>query len=572
MRHLFILLLLLLQQCVFAQGSEQMIFQNDLRIASGEIGNLTGQMLEKSNWYKDENGDEAALLRVKVIDMPLTEIKKLAFQGSACVKRDVDEKEHTCYVSVGAGRNGTYIEAFHEVFQQSNRLRLENLKAGKLYDVTLVNNKTTSIVVTTEPKGINVYIDEQAKGQTPITIENMRYGAHTLKLSQDGRMLKTEKIEVEEGHTHFEYDLRDRKEVEITSDPNGATIYIDGEFIGKAPIKHALVLGAHTFRAVLNAEQFDEQSINVTEGTTIIDMHPVKKSNVMITTKYSGRPASATLVVDNEKNFNGEETYRLVLPYGKHTFRLNYSGATKEKTLNINRPEYGHVFRLSAKNDFVWPWQREYNDRPAGFSIGYVSKQLVSKYESERVKLDPAYYREGKWLPGIQIGLHFQPTFSWGGGLYTGLFYELYFTKSDNFGGDPVDEAYQHFTEHSLNLPLHLYYRMPFSKNFSIALHGGVGMDIGIYAFYAGSFMGAGDDSNSEVMSDYYGEENYGPKRVNFTLDFGASFNIGPVAINGFFSKGLTNHTGIIDWDGEKGTTHINKFGFSISYLIGGEK
>ncbi|MBQ9236402.1 MAG: PEGA domain-containing protein [Prevotella sp.] len=576
----FLLMSVVQIQYTFAQEAEQMQFQNDLRqVSNGELGNLTEMMTKDRDWYLDENGAPAAVLRIKVVDMPVAEIKKLTFSGSACVKRETDEEAHVIYVTVGAGTNGTYLEASHEVFQQSSRLRLNDIKPKKLYDVTLVNNKTTSIVLTvkaSETSGIECYIDDQLKGssqlkngETSLTVNNMRYGKHSLRISSNGRLLKKEDINVEEGQTHFPFDLRESQTVTITSDPDGAAVYVDGTLIGKAPQTLSLVLGVHNFRAELSASQQDEENININKGSNTISLHPVKKGNVTITTKYAGRPVDANLVVDNEKNFNSNETYNLVLPYGNHLFRVNYGGKEKEKTINVNKPEMSHVFKLSAKNDFVWPWQREYDDRPAGFSIGYVSKQIVSKNGSQRVKVDPAYFRESKWLSGIQIGLHFQPTFSWGGGLYTGLFYELYFAKSDTFAGESIDDAYNNFTEHSLNIPLNLYYRMPFSKKFSIAIRGGVSMDVGLYAFYAGSFMGASDDSNSEVMSDYYGEDNIGPRRINFTADLGVSFNIGPVGINGFYSKGLTNHSGIVDWEDGGGKTHINKFGLSISWLIG---
>ena len=183
----FLLMSVVQIQYTFAQEAEQMQFQNDLRqVSNGELGNLTEMMTKDRDWYLDENGAPAAVLRIKVVDMPVAEIKKLTFSGSACVKRETDEEAHVIYVTVGAGTNGTYLEASHEVFQQSSRLRLNDIKPKKLYDVTLVNNKTTSIVLTvkaSETSGIECYIDDQLKGssqlkngETSLTVNNMRYG------------------------------------------------------------------------------------------------------------------------------------------------------------------------------------------------------------------------------------------------------------------------------------------------------------------------------------------------------------------------------------------------------------
>ncbi|MGN0473579.1 MAG: PEGA domain-containing protein, partial [Acutalibacteraceae bacterium] len=219
-----------------------------------------------------------------------------------------------------------------------------------------------------------------------------------------------------------------RQMVNILSDPNGAAIFVDGEYVGKAPISnYNLTIGAHTFKAELNSSQIDEQSINITRQTTEIAMHPVKKSNVRITTKYAGSPVDALLVVDNEKNYKGQKMYSMVLPYDKHTFRVSYGGKTKEKTIKINRPEFNHEFRLSAKNDFVWPWQRDYDAVPFGVSFAYVRKQLVTKGEGEKLK-ENGIWDDGKdkWLHGMQIGFHANPCLSFGLGFYTGIFYEFY--------------------------------------------------------------------------------------------------------------------------------------------------
>lgn len=581
LKYILIAFIAVMVQQVSAQGQEQMQFQNDLRIASdGGLANQTQQMIEKA-WYADKNGDPGAVLRIKVENMPVDEMEKLEFRGANSVKRMVGKGEHQVYVSVIANEKNQYLEAHHPIFLQSSRLRLDDIKAGKLYDVTLVNNKTTPISInlkTTTSGTVNFYIDDKLRksaqlmnGETNVTIENMTYGQHSLLISCGGTQLEKRDIEVADGNTNFPVDARKTQTLSITSAPEGAAIYVDDVFIGKAPQTYTAVLGLHKFRAELNSEQKDEIYFNVTQGSTTVELKPVKKSNVIISTKYAGRPAPATLVVDNETSYYKEEN-RFVLPYGSHTFRVNYLGRTKEKTININKPETSYTFKLSAKNDFVWPWQREYEDKPVGFSIGYVSKQISAENSGTRLRLDPSYWRENKWLPGIQMGFHFQPCFSWGGGFYTGLFYELYFSSSDTYAGGQIDkDAYGHFNEHSLNIPLHLYYRMPFSKKFSVAIHGGIGMDIGLYAFYSGSFLAMSDDSDSDVMSDYYGEDYGGPKRVNFTADIGLQINIGHLGINASYSKGLTNHSAIIDWSEGEGKTRMNKFAFSLSWLFGGD-
>ena len=567
---LLLVFAILLSPWAYAQDRPQMEFKGELKQTKAVVGNLT-EIFMSDSWPSDLNGDNAAIIRVKVTDMSVSEMRKLDVKGSPNLglgSKQFLEKEQQWLLAVSAGSN-MYLEMTHPTYGTSSRLNInETLKAKHIYDITLTNNKTATIVVRSIPEGASVYLDGDNKGKTPCEIPNQRLGTHNLRLFYEGNTL-VETIEVAEGHTVFDkFDFRERTKIKITSDPSGSAIYVDNIMIGRAPINdYNIVLGAHTFKAELSAVQVDEQSINVTNATTVIELHPVKKSNVQITTKYSGSPVSARLVVDNEKEYVGMPAYNVELPYGSHTFRVEYLGKTREKTMSINKPQSSHVFKLSARNDFVMPWNREYDHHPAGFSIGYVSKQIVSTYSGERYKIDPGYFRENKSLSGMQMGFHFQPAFSWGLGLYFGLFYELYMAHDEDWSEDT-----QYFTEHALNVPAHLYFRLPLGRKCSLSVHGGVGADYGLYASYSKKFLGgSGDDtSTSKVYDNYYGEDNGGPGRFNATWDLGGSLNLGGVSFNAFMSKGFIKHKGVVTWtdNGNKveGKTYVNKYGITMSF------
>lgn len=565
---LLLVSVLLANMALFAQSMEQMVFKGEPEESSGELGNFI-QMFMTDGWWTDANGDPAAVIRVSVVDMSLSEMKKLNVKGSANLgigKKQFFEKEQQWYIAVSAGVNAS-MQMIHPAYGTSSSLSISSLKPKTIYNVTLVNNKTTSISVNSTPEGADVYLDGDKKGKTPCEIPGQRFGHHTLKLMYNSASL-TQEIEVEEGHTTFnKFDFRERKKINITSDPTGAAIYVDGQMIGKAPINdYDMVLGAHTFKAVYSASQEDEKSVNITKYSNVVDLHPVKRGNVRITTKYSGRPVEADLVVDNEKSHTGQDAYNILLPYGQHNLRVSYGGRTKEKTIRVNKPEMSHQFKLSGKQSYTWWWDQEYDHHPFGFSLGYVQKQIVAKNGSQKFKFDPAYYRENKSMSGVQMGMFLRPIFRWGGGIYTGLFYELYMASCDDYG-----EEVKNFTEHSLNMPIHLYYNMPFSRKFSIAIHGGIGLDMGLYAAYSKGFLGISDSDNgySQDYSDYYGEDNGGPNAFNMTWDIALTININKVAINAFMSKGLLNHKGAGEWEDGGGRNVVNKIGISLSFLFG---
>ena len=552
---LLLISVLLFQVFASAQGTEQMVFKNDFREVSGGLGNLTS-MFMTDGWWSDANGDEASVIRVKVVDMSVSEMKKLNVKGSANLgigKKQFFEKEQVWLIAVSAGSN-MFLEMIHPTYGTSSRLNItEQLKARAIYDVTLVNNKTTTIVVRSIPSGADVYLDGDKKGTTPCEIPAQRLGQHELKLLYNGNSL-VQNIDVEEGHTVFDkFDFRERVMVDITSDPSGAAIYVDNEMIGKSPVRgYNVILGAHNFKAVLNASQIDEQSINVTSSTTLINLLPVKKGNVHVTTKYGGRTVAATLVVDNEKNYTDKTAYDVILPYKQHSLRVSYGGKTKEKTIKVNKPQMNCEFKLSAKNSFVWPWQRSYNARPIGISVGYVSKQCIIKgndsYDGQEMKVDPAYKVKDKTLKGIQAGVFVNPALSFGLGLYSGIFYEYYHMTNSDYAQDK-------FSEHSLNIPFHASFRIPFSDDIALHFHGGLGLDYGLSATYSG-----GDSDAYNSKSEYYGDN--GMKRLNMSLDIAGGFNVYGVMFSAFYSKGITKH------DLSKyGDTTLNKIGFSIAFV-----
>ncbi len=97
------------------------------------------------------------------------------------------------------------------------------------------------------------------------------------------------------------------------------------------------------------------------------------------------------------------------------------------------------------KTDYKW-----------GLSAGYT--EYNSDYLSE----------------GIQIGLRYEPLFKYGFGLNTGVFYE--YRSSDLFSDNYYDNY--EYEEHSFNIPLHLEYRLNFSKWFNVFAYGGAGLNI----------------------------------------------------------------------------------------------
>lgn len=545
------------------QSKAQMVFSNDFHDASGQLGNLTAHFITEKTWT-DMNGEIGAIVRIKVTGMSVSEMSKLKVIGSANASvHDTQflENEQEWIVPLSKGTN-MWLEMSHPTYGKSTRLSLPKLKEKGMYDVTLVNNRTTTIVVHSLPDGADVYLDGNHHGKTPCEISEQRFGKHDLKLMY-GSKTKEVKIDVEEGHTFFDdFDFRERRNINIISSEDNTTIYIDNQLIGQAPIhNYEVLVGPHTFKAIrtgskgYNDTQIDEQTIDISSQTEI-KLYPIKKGNVQVLTRYAGKPVYAELVVDNKDKYTSEPSYKVNLPYGTHSFRVSYNGKSKEKFINVNKPEQTQVFKLSAKNDVVWPWQREYDIAPVGFSLAYVYKQLVTTGEGQKLKESGVWPDgKGKTLKGMQAGLHFQPCFKFGLGLYTGLFYELYVSTSKKYD-------YDMFIEHCAYVPVHLYYRIPFGRKVALSVHGGLGFNYVIHGAYSAK------DEDIEDYTDFYEEDGF-PKKFNMAMEVGAGLRLGAFQLNFQYGKGLNDHKSYSSQGDFK--TIQNKYTFGVSYMFSAE-
>lgn len=131
----------------------------------------------------------------------------------------------------------------------------------------------------------------------------------------------------------------------------------------------------------------------------------------------------------------------------------------------------------------------------------------------------------------IQFGLKANPLFKFGFGLNTGIIFSGYSNDFFTYG----------FEAYSVNIPLHLEYRMNFSKWFNIFAYGG----IGIYA------------TTNSYFSIY---------SLPTTFDFGGGFRISHVQFNVGRSLYLVDLKDIQNFS--KSLNPYQEFIFSISYMF----
>lgn len=97
-----------------------------------------------------------------------------------------------------------------------------------------------SISVNSNPQGARVYLDNEYKGDTPLNIRNVTTGRHTVRIALADYQEWIGDVTVLSSRVErISVDLKPQEEhgsISINSNPQGADIYLDGDYVGLTPI------------------------------------------------------------------------------------------------------------------------------------------------------------------------------------------------------------------------------------------------------------------------------------------------------------------------------------------------
>ena len=184
-------------------------------------------------------------------------------------------------------------------------------------------------------------------------------------------------------------------------------------------------------------------------------------------------------------------------------------------------------------------WNSPDEPKIIGLSLGYVTKQWSLSQDGRSEKI--GYWEDKKHLTGLQVGIRVEPQFKYGFALNTGLYYEYYFSNTDN---TVISDEYANelgckgkLQEHNLYLPMHFEYRLHFSDNFKVFFFGGIGLDYGL----GGSIKYTDIPGYEDTTFDDIYDNSWAWKRFNASLEYGAGIYIHGVQLHFGMAKGLIN-------------------------------
>jgi hypothetical protein len=190
---------------------------------------------------------------------------------------------------------------------------------GQTYPVsiTLTPNppQSGSLSITSEPRGADIYVDGQYRGYTPSVIPGLVPGRHTVRVQKAGYDEYITTVSVSAGQrTPVSVTLArlpaNVGSIEATSNPAGAALYLDGNYMGTTPAGDyfdltSLTPGYHTITMKLTDYQDYTQVVTVQAGgvaTVRAQLLPLAPGPVPDTTgeiAVSSSPAGARVLLDN---------------------------------------------------------------------------------------------------------------------------------------------------------------------------------------------------------------------------------------------------------------------------------
>ena len=226
-------------------------------------------------------------------------------------------------------------------YQQQSVTQAFTVQEGRTITV-LAQFSKTKLSVTTNPTNAGVYVDGSFVGFSPITTE-VEPGQHTVMAMKEGWQPQQMSVFLNRGETKS-INLTLQKEMaylNIYSGPSGASIYLDGRYVGIAgPSGLSIQVDPGVHRVVAKLQNYEDASVDIqvasqqTQNVTLTLQPIIRIGEVNI----SSNPLNAVVYVNGY--LRGVTPLKIELDYGKYELVIIKSGYHAEiMMLDVGRPD-----------------------------------------------------------------------------------------------------------------------------------------------------------------------------------------------------------------------------------------
>jgi len=278
----------------------------------------------------DQNGEKCALIKVVTTQtgfgweggmLGITKVLKKTGEYWVYIPRGA-KKITIKHDKLGVLRNYVYTEAIYEatVYEMV-------LTSGKVV-TTVVDYEILSewVIITSEPEGADVYIDEINLGQTPFQQE-LKEGKHKFRISKD--LYHTEagvfQLSVAKGKKQLNYTLKPNfGYISVSSQPeSGATVFINGKEQNKKTPCTSNKLKSGNHKVSVSKQMYGTYEITVT-----VSDNKTSEVNASLSARFGNLTVNSKPESGAEVSIDGQPSGKTTpctitkLASGKHTLTL----------------------------------------------------------------------------------------------------------------------------------------------------------------------------------------------------------------------------------------------------------
>ncbi|MDI6860464.1 MAG: PEGA domain-containing protein [Caldisericia bacterium] len=231
---------------------------------------------------------------------------------------------------------GNYkIEVFYQNESKSESINLNSGENREIYFNFLIFGK---LIIESEPRGAKIFLDGiDTNITTPGVLENVKFGKHQIKLVLTGYEDYLINIDLNQKEKQIKAKLNkilsQNGTLEISTIPEGATVFINEEEVGETPLKLSLEKGIYNIKISLEGykDYITEVTIEENKVTKLeVKMEEIKKEGVLI---IKSTP-SANVYINGK--YRGTTPLKINLPEGEYTLSLILEGYEKyEKVVKV---------------------------------------------------------------------------------------------------------------------------------------------------------------------------------------------------------------------------------------------
>jgi len=218
-------------------------------------------------------------------------------------------------------------------------------------------------------------------------LEGLNPGTYSLKISKTNyKTILMQVVVLEAQAANYNIVLEAIKtDMEITSFPSGAEVFIDGEYFGKTPLMKKLIIGPHTVKLVKDSYLDEIVDIKLLEDKTFIK-NITLRNHMKI--QISSTPSGAKVYINGE--YKGKTPLRITVKSGPNNITLkkeNYQLLEQDVDIG-NRTEFN--FRLLPEQ-----YTLKIGSRPKSAEIsingakhGQTPKEVTTTYGRKHIRLN----------------------------------------------------------------------------------------------------------------------------------------------------------------------------------------